>query len=274
MVTSRDVTHLIGQVAGHGIDAIRQILPGACHALHVRLAAQNTFRADLARHARHFRSKSVQLIHHGIDGVLQLQNFALHIDRDFARQVAIGHGRRHFGDVTDLRRQVAGHGVHAIRQILPDAAHALHLRLTAQFAFGTDLARHAGHFRCEGVELIDHGVDGVLQLQNFAARIHGDLGGQVALGHGGRDAGDVANLVGQVRRHGVDRIRQILPRAGHALQFRLATQTPFGSDFARHASHFGREGVQLVDHRIHYLRGMPELTFERPVLNLQRHGLR
>jgi hypothetical protein len=49
--------------------------------------------------------------------------------------------------------------------------------------------------RSEAVELIHHGVDGVLQLQNFAARIHRDLGGKVALGHGRGHAGDVAHLV-------------------------------------------------------------------------------
>ena len=41
--------------------------------------------------------------------------------------------------------------------------------LAAELAFGADLARDARHFRGEGVELVHHGVDGVLQLQNFAA---------------------------------------------------------------------------------------------------------
>ncbi len=30
--------------------------------------------------------KRVELIHHGVDGVLQLQNFAAHVHRDLARQ--------------------------------------------------------------------------------------------------------------------------------------------------------------------------------------------
>ncbi len=50
--------------------------------LHFRLTAQLAFRADLARHAGYFRGKRVQLIHHGVDGVLQLQNFAPHFDGD------------------------------------------------------------------------------------------------------------------------------------------------------------------------------------------------
>ena len=82
VVTSRDVANLIGQVARHGIDAFGQILPGARHALHFRLAAQLAFGADFARHARYFRCERAELIHHRVDGVLQLQNFAARIDRD------------------------------------------------------------------------------------------------------------------------------------------------------------------------------------------------
>ena len=37
-----------------------------------------------------------------VDGVFQLQNFALHVDGDFLRQVAVGHGRRHLRDVAHL----------------------------------------------------------------------------------------------------------------------------------------------------------------------------
>ena len=41
--------------------------------------------------------------------------------------------------------------------------------LAAQLAFGAHFAGHARHFRGEGVELVHHGVDGVFQLQDFAA---------------------------------------------------------------------------------------------------------
>src|SRR5579863_3787223 len=48
-----------------------------------------------------------------------------------------------------------------------------------QFAFGAHLAGHARHFAGEGVELIDHGVDGVFQLQNLALDIDRNLARQV-----------------------------------------------------------------------------------------------
>jgi hypothetical protein len=49
------------------------------------------------------------------------------------------------------------------------------LRLAAEPAFGADLARDAGHLAGKAVELIDHGVDGVFQLENFTADIDRDL---------------------------------------------------------------------------------------------------
>ena len=80
-----------------------------------RLTAELAFGADFARDARHFRRERVELVHHGVDGVLQLEDFALHVDRDLARQVAARHGGGHFGDVADLGGQVAGHRVDASR---------------------------------------------------------------------------------------------------------------------------------------------------------------
>ena len=45
-------------------------------AFHIRLAAELAFRADFAGHAGHFRAKAFKLVHHRVDGVLQLENFA------------------------------------------------------------------------------------------------------------------------------------------------------------------------------------------------------
>src|SRR5213075_143361 len=57
--------------------------------------------------------------------------------------------------------------VHVVGEVLPGAGHAAHLRLPAELPFHAHFARHAHHFRGEGVELIDHGVDGVLQLEDL-----------------------------------------------------------------------------------------------------------
>ncbi len=64
----------------------------------------------------------------------------------FLDKVAVGHGGGHLGDVAHLAGQVVGHQVDVVGQVLPRAGDALHARLATELAFGTDLARHAGHF--------------------------------------------------------------------------------------------------------------------------------
>src|SRR5205085_379354 len=100
------------------------------------------------------------------------------------------------GDVADLGGEVGGHRVHVVGEVLPDARHSLDLGLPAQLPIGADLAGHTGHLAGERAELVHHGVDGVLQLEDLALDVHRDLLGQVAAGHGGGDVGDVAHLGG------------------------------------------------------------------------------
>src|SRR5205823_5964250 len=126
-----DVAHLAGQVTGHEVDGVCQVLPHAADALDVGLAAGAALRADLAGHARHLGGERAELIDHRVDGVFQLQNLALDIDGDLLGQVAVGHGGGDGRDVAHLRRQVAGHEVDAVGQVLPDAADALDARLSA-----------------------------------------------------------------------------------------------------------------------------------------------
>ncbi len=66
--------------------------------------------------------------------------------------------------------RLRGHRVDVVGQVLPGAGDAAHLGLAAELALGADLARDARHFAGERVELIDHRVDGFLELQDFAAR--------------------------------------------------------------------------------------------------------
>src|SRR5262249_59741642 len=92
----------------------------------------------------------------------------------------------------------------------------------AELAFGADLAGHARHLRGERPQLVDHGVDGVFQLEDLALDIDGDLPGQVAVGDGRGHLGDVAHLRGQVAGHEIDGIGQVLPGAGHAFDVVLS----------------------------------------------------
>src|SRR5204862_453325 len=129
---------------------------------------------------------------------------------DLFGEIAVGHGGGDFGDVAHLGGEVAGHEIDAVGEILPGAGDTLDIGLAAQLAFAADLARHAGHLGGEGTQLVHHRVDGVLQLEDLALDVDGDLLGQVAVGHGGGHLGDVAHLGGEVAGHGVDAVSQIL----------------------------------------------------------------
>ena len=192
----RDVANLRGQVCAHGVDRVGQILPGTCDPGHHGLNAQPSFGADLARHARDFGGERAQLLDHRVDRLLELQDLAAHVDRDFLGQVAVRHRDRHIGDVAHLAGEVRGHRIDVVGQIFPGAGDTEHLGLAAELAFRTHLARDAGHFRGEGAELLDHGVDGFLQLQDLAFHVDRDLAAQVAARNGGGDVGDIAHLAG------------------------------------------------------------------------------
>src|SRR6185503_1109857 len=224
--------------------------PRAGDAGHDRLATQLAFRTDFARHARDFGREAVQLIDHRVDGVLQLGDLTLDVDGDFAREVAARDRRRHFRNVPDLRRQVGAHRVDRVGQVLPRAGDVGHFGSSAQFPFRADFARDPEHFRGERIELVDHRIDRVFQLEDFPLDVDGDLAREVATGHGRGHAGDVADLRGQVRRHRVDRVGEVLPGTRDARHDRLATELAFRADFARDARDFRREPAQLIDHRV------------------------
>ena len=194
--------------------------------------------------------RQTEVVDHGVELVLELGQLAQRVDLDRPRQVALGHGGRHLGDGAHLAGEVGRHRVDVVGEVLPGAGDAGHLRLAAQLAFGADLARHAGHFAGEAVQLVHHGVDGLLQPQHLARHVDGDLLGEVAAGHGGGHFGDVANLGGEVGGQQVDVVGEVLPGAGDARHLGLAAQLALGADLAGHAGHFAGEAVQLIHHGV------------------------
>src|SRR5690606_40009770 len=129
------------------------------------------------------------------------------------RQCCADHGCGHVGDVADLVGQVVRHQVHVVGEVLPGTGDAAHLRLATELAFGADFTRHAGYLGCEGVQLIDHRVDGVFELEDLALHIDGDLFRQVAESHGGGHFSDITHLAGKVRGHRVHVVGEVLPGA-------------------------------------------------------------
>ena len=76
--------------------------------------------------------------------------------------------------------------------------------------------------------------------EDFALHLDGDLRGEIALGDGGGDVGDVADLAGEVGGHEVDVVGEILPGARHAGHLGLAAELALGADLARHAASLRR----------------------------------
>jgi hypothetical protein len=194
----RDGAHLRSEIRRQLVHVVSKIAPDAGRTGHARLAAEFAFDADFARHGRHLIREDRQRIDHFVDGVGELGDFALRLKDQFAFEISVRHGGDDLGNTAHLSGQVRRHEVDVIGEIFPRARDAAHIGLAAQFTVGADFAGHARHFRSERIELIHHRVDGVLELQNFAARIHGDLARQVAVGHSRGDLRDVANLIGQV----------------------------------------------------------------------------
>src|SRR5205085_1459696 len=148
------------------------------------------------------------------DHVLDLENLSLGFGGDLLGEVAAGDGGRDLGHVAQLHREVAGHRVDVVGEVLPGAGDTGGACRGAQLPLRADLPGDAGDFRGERAELVDHRVDGVFQLEDLAAHVDGDLLGEVAVGHGRRDVGDVAHLAGQVAGHEVDVVGEVLPRPG------------------------------------------------------------
>ncbi len=218
-----DISYLSREVSGHGVYGVSKIFPSPGDARYHSLSAKFSVRSHFARHARHFGSERAQLIYHRVDGFFQLQNFAAHIHRDFARQVTARHSSCNFCDVTHLPSQVAGHRVHGVGQIFPRSGHTGHLRLSAKFSVRTHFAGHACHLSGKHAQLLNHGVDDLGGAQEFAfqgAAIHVQADGlsQVALGHSGDRAGNFNGRTQQVIGQRVDRDFHLTPGAARLLK--------------------------------------------------------
>ena len=210
-----DGAHLVGEVRRQLVHVVGEVLPDAADFLRLRLAAELAFDTDLARDSGHLARERVELIDHRVHGVLQLEELTLHVDRDLLAEVAVGNCRGDLGDVSHLAGQVAGHEVHVVGEVLPNAADLdRDCGRLAELAFGADLARNARQLGDESVELVDHRVDRVLQLEHLAAHIGGDLLAQVAVGNRADHPLHLAGGPHEVVDEAVDRIDAAGPALG------------------------------------------------------------
>ena len=132
------------------------------------LSSENSLRTHLTGHPRYLRCKRSKLIDHHIDCVLQLKELAFHINRDFLGQIAGRDGCGYGGDIAHLIRQITGHQIDVLRQILPCAGNAFHIGLAPEFAFCPYFPSNPCNLRCKGAELVYHRVDDFCSSQKVA----------------------------------------------------------------------------------------------------------
>ena len=161
-----DVADLAGEVRGHEVDVVGQVLPGAGDALDLGLTAELAFRSDLARDAGHLGGEGAELADHGVDDLadaqeLAAQRAAVDLELHGLRQVALGDGA---DDARDLRRrldEVADHRVHRIDALGPAAGRGRELAALADLTFLADHPRDAVELAVEPLVQLGDVVEGL-----------------------------------------------------------------------------------------------------------------
>ena len=83
------------------------------------LAAEATFRTDLARYTGDLGRERTQLLDHRIQRFLELQNFAAYVDSDLRERSPLAIAVATSAILRTWRGEVPRHEVHRFRQILP-----------------------------------------------------------------------------------------------------------------------------------------------------------
>src|SRR5207247_2606394 len=128
------------------IHVVGEILPRSGDLRHLRLSTESSLRTYLTRDTRHFLGESAQLIHHGVHGVLELEDLALHIYDDLAVDMTFRDGAGNVSNAPSLHYTLPLYGIHVVGEILPRSCHARHLRLATKFSLRADLARDTSYF--------------------------------------------------------------------------------------------------------------------------------
>ncbi|KAI3479879.1 hypothetical protein L1887_58027 [Cichorium endivia] len=245
-----DGSHLEGQIGSHGVDRVCEVLPGSANTEHRGAASELAFGTDLLGDSRHLEREGSQGFHHVVDGQLEVEELAAHLDVDGLAEVAAGDGGGDGGDGSNLRGEVAGHHVDPLGEHLPLTLDVVDLGLTAEATFCADLDRDADDLVGERLELTHHVVDGELEVEDLALDVDVDELGEYTLGDTLCNTCDLSHLRGEVVGHLVDVFGEVLPGALDVGDVRLTAELAVGSDLHGHANDFGGKDAELTHHGV------------------------
>ena len=145
MATSAIARTCVVKFAAKEVDVAREVLPCAGGARHVRLAAKTPFHPDLAGHGGDLIGENRKRGRHVVDGFGESSDLAFGLHCEILLEVAVRDSSHDLHDAAHLLGEVGRHDVYRVGEVLPGTRNAWHLRLAAELAFGTHLARHACH---------------------------------------------------------------------------------------------------------------------------------
>ena len=163
--------------------------------------------------------------------------------------------------------------VDRIGEFLPDARDALDLRLTAEAALGTDLARDPRHLRGEHRQLLDHRIDELRRAQEFTLEgatidLQFHRLAQIALGDGADGAGDLGGRAHQIIDERVQGIDLSGPAADGARYGHALLEAAIAADRLAQARGLAGQTL-LVTHRL--VEGLGQAAIEVHPVTGQAH---
>ena len=177
-----------GEVRGHQVDGLGEVLPRTGDALDVGLPAELSFRADLARDARDFRRERRELRDHRVHGLrgaeeLALERTAVELDGHRPREVALRDRADDARDLVGRLHEVGDEVVHRLGHHRPLPAGGRDLRALIELAFLADDGGDALDLRRGALVELEDVVQRVGDLPLHADELHRHAHGEVALLH-------------------------------------------------------------------------------------------
>jgi len=170
----------------------------------------------------------------------RVRRLAHRFDREVLFEIAMATAGHHLDDARAPAPSGWRHHVDCVGQIRPRAGNP-GTAAGRRAAFVPTSTRHTGHFRGEGIELINHRVDGVLQLEDFRPSRPTVICAEVAAARRRCHLGDVAHLSRQWRRAG-DVVGQVFQVPATSENHGLTAEPAFGADpRGRTTGHLRRE---------------------------------